>query len=220
MVRDSRTAGRSQASRRYGAPARLRTALALALTAALLVANADWLGAWNEPNDFRGVPWGGPPEDLHRLLPVEGCLWVPETQPNGAVRYGLQGCMPDWPARRQLQRIGDVSLYGLGFTYLQGRLGVVGFGFETGDYSKLRAAFTERYGLPTKTDSRHYTNSFGAIFEEEQLEWRGKAVTVSLTQGVPQGSRSVGAATYMTEEYLRAAIVDEDRKARDRVKGL
>jgi hypothetical protein len=112
--------------------------------------------AFNEPDGFRGVPWGATEEQMRSTVSIEKSCSDYST---GSKYLGDRFC----PA---LLSIGNVSVRAL-YIFRADRLGRVGLYFASKDFDRLADIFVERYGTPTYRD-------------HDGFAWNGKRASVIL----------------------------------------
>ena len=136
---------------------------------ALLVALVTPALAWDEPDGFRGVPWGASREELRVHLQRTGV----------SVTCGgkVLGCTGP-----QLS-IGPASVraYYL-FAPDADKFEVVLLTFAPAHYAALRTIFEERYGAPSRVHEQTMQSQMGAKFTNETALWVGERVTISLSR--------------------------------------
>lgn len=138
-----------------------------------------------EPEGFKGVRWGSPPEELRRVLAAGSeCLFTLAERGVEMVEYRLapfdlvMACAGLEEAQR-LHRglaIGDVPLTDLRLFYYQDRLVALWYAFPVKDYQKVREAFLARYGPPTGTEP--LADPSGTFAALETLRWTGRRVRI------------------------------------------
>ena len=112
--------------------------------------------AFNEPDGFRGVPWGATEEQMRAAVSIErACDDYPNTNKDLGDRY----C----PA---LLRIGDVNVRAI-YSFRANRFATVTRYFASDDFGRLAEIFVARYG---PTNQR----------KPDVLIWMGKTTMVGL----------------------------------------
>jgi len=179
------------------------------------------VAAWQEPEAFKGVRWGSPPQELQRVLAFPDCKWVGKKQDDASVVYHLRWPGEDWGtcSGEGIGRIGDASIGTPSFHYYANRMGMVVFLFNDHQHAKLREAFLAGYGSPTGRRVQQHQNAFGARFDSEELEWVGKRVTIRFSQRTA-GDLTKGVVVYTTPEFVRAEEAARAAKAKQKPKGL
>jgi hypothetical protein len=147
--------------------------------------------AWDEPSDFRGVPWGASVETVKEKIPEMSC-------------YESVACSGDlW--------VGTVKTY-TRLLLRDGGLDAVIVAFPASDFATIKPIFIERYGQPTSTSTPEFQTKAGTRFENEVLLWVGKKVHVSLR-------RYGDSLTFGTGRIHTKAGLDEvERQLKERAK--
>ncbi len=122
--------------------------------------------AFNEPNGFRGVPWGASEYDtvkaIGRTPAWVGCSNVPAKD-----RWmGDRVCI-------DRTSIGSVDISGA-YSFRADRLVRVELQFASQDFARLSEIFVERYGRPTSR-------------RQDALEWSGTSASVALHRSLGSG---------------------------------
>jgi hypothetical protein len=180
--------------------------------AALLVSSAGSAQAppkkWaQEPTAYRGVPFGAPMVEAREKL-----------------RFGAKQCKP---AYGQLSKLipGTTSCYLHGslevgrvrvsetLTFAHDRLAGVAMHFEANDFDSMKAVFLEKYGPPTSETKTPVSNKMGAVFQNEELEWQGPSIRISMTRFVNTLDNSMASldTVEFDEEYLRRAKEEREK---------
>jgi hypothetical protein len=172
----------------------MRLALALVLLVAFPVV------AFNEPSDFRGVPWGATQSQAQDILLKN---WQPGSAPLGAPT-----CTPAKGICMQSGKLGPIEVT-FGYTFREDQFvsGIVLF--KSADYPAVRRIFDERYGEPTKRWREEVRSKAGVPHEQEASLWKGAKVSVMLNrfgQRLDQGRAGVA----LNE------IVEQDMAAREK----
>jgi len=122
--------------------------------------------AWNEPETFRGVPWGASEATVRSQIPSAAC-----TATKGAL-FGERICSSSFT-------VGDVPTKGLLWFRSGGFVGVT-FSFDPKRFVTIEAAFKERYGPPTNTKTEPGKTGGGVEFVNIEHEWQGAKAYISL----------------------------------------
>jgi hypothetical protein len=139
--------------------------IVLVVIAALLLAAPG--SAWNEPDSFRGVPWGVSQADALALLQKAGekvSCYLPSLCNTTQVMIG--------PVPTQIG-------YGFG---KENKFEMAMLSFIPGHYENMKAIFVERYGAPSSTMQQPVKNRMGATFTNEIAIWAGERVVISLSR--------------------------------------
>ncbi len=174
----------------------LRTLQLVAL--ALVAALACPAFGWEEPDKFRGVPWGATLEEARALLKAAGdeCS---DLSPKGRCYV-------------HRAKIGPVSPVSILFTFGKSNaFEHATLSFPASQYAAVRAILVDRYGTATRTKEETLQNRFGTKFTNEIVEWSGERVYIRLRRNgseLDKGSAIIG---------LKAAL---QREGEDREKAL
>lgn len=83
-------------------------------------------------------------------------------------------------------------------------------------FEQFKAAMTEKYGKPSKEETKRFQNSFGQTFVGSSLYWNGKSVTLSLDEH-SSGNKEWGYIVMSSRTYLRK-LNDWFSKKKDAIK--
>lgn len=147
--------------------------------------------AWNEPDTFRGIPWGAPEDTVRSQIPAATC-----TATKSAL-FGEMICSSSFT-------VGDVSTKALLWFRSGGFVGVT-FSFDPRRFVTIESAFKERYGPPTNTREEHGKTRAGVEFVNVEHEWQGEKVYISLR-------KYAGKITESRARILTAAEWEEQKK--------
>jgi hypothetical protein len=167
--------------------------------------------AFDDPDGFRGVPWGASEEELRAKLGgvsadgrwrgVSSCFGVPADQ--------------RWLGDRLCSGaflLGDVKVDAT-YKFRGGRFAGVLLTFESGHYERIARIFVDRYGPPTGTEERPYRTQGGAQSTNQILEWKGALVLINVQRHGDRITR--GLAGLWTQEER----AESGRLYRDQGKG-
>jgi hypothetical protein len=146
--------------------------------------------AWNEPETFRGVPWGASEETLTKQIPGD-CMASPD------LHLAERICSSSFT-------IGDVPTKALLWFRSGGFVGVR-LAFDPRQFFTVEAAFRERYGPPTNTRNEPGRTKGGLEFVNVQHEWQGVKIYISLDKygGRITESRAIIQTVADREEELK-----------------
>jgi len=146
--------------------------------------------AWNEPDTFRGVPWGASEEAAKERIPAT-CM----SNPNDM--FGERTCSSSFT-------VGDVPTKALLWFRSGGFVGVT-LRFDPKRFYTIEAAFKERYGPPTSTKEDPGKTRGGLEFVNVEHEWQGSKVYISLKKyaGTISESRAVIQTAAEREEQMK-----------------
>jgi hypothetical protein len=165
--------------------------------AALLV--ALWVPsavlAFNEPDGFRGVPWGATEEQMRSSVSIEQAC---SDYSSGFKYLGDRYC----PA---LLSLGTVRVRAV-YSFRANRLTRVGIHFASKDFDQLANIFVERYGAPTYRD-------------RDRLAWDGKRTSVVLYRYL-DNNPTRGHATITTNAETETMKRLREQQTKDAAKDL
>jgi hypothetical protein len=171
----------------------------LALPLALVASSAP---AFYEPDGFRGLTWGTATSEaepflrsLHAKRVLVGDEPVCDRAPAGAT-VGDMVCT----AHTDIGRV-RVKVY---FEFYQDRFVAVTLLSKPVRYADLRRSFVERYGAPTRAETKTRVGPFAEHSSEEVL-WDGPTVRIKLAQYVGGPTLTVAVIALRAEADRRAA---------------
>ena len=154
--------------------------ISFALTIVLLAGGSAL--AFNEPDGFRGVPWGASEDALRDKLgeaSAPGVLW--------------DKCDASSPAQRWLADRFCTGAFPLGgksvdarYMFRDNRFVAVTLTFPSTDFDYLAAIFNERFGAPT--------SSTLAPPDQQINRWQGERITITIQRYDPGAYRRGGAS--------------------------
>jgi hypothetical protein len=155
----------------------------------LLLMEVGCVFAFNEPEGFRGVPWGTTEEQMRSSVSIERAC----ADYSVASRYlGDRFC----PA---LLPIGDINVRAI-YSFRANRLTRVSLHFASKDFERLAAIFLERYGPATTRD-------------REGLVWSGKTTSVLLLRHLSTDiTRGYAEITTLADSQETKRLRDEQTK--------
>jgi hypothetical protein len=164
--------------------------VALVLLFAAIVGTA--LG-FNEPDGFRGVPWGATEAQVRKAIHVSACDDIAASERWMGNRY----CFAELS-------IGDVSVEAT-YTFRGNKFVRVGLHFAPRTFDRMLSIFRERYGEPTRT-------------KRDFAEWAGVKVSITVQRYLSQGTS--GFAMLVTRAEMEEATRIRDQQTKDAAKGL
>ncbi len=186
-----------------------------------------------EPTGYRGVRWGTRETEAvqmireadaqlpgadHRIATVDckGNRYFGVAVRACQRHFTLAGSVAHLPPLRFALPVAKTACEDT-MIFHEGSLVAVTWGFDSSSFETIEAVMIEKYGQPTAPRvSRRLQNAFGAEYLDETLEWRGRAVSVTLSRyGADLKHSSV---LFITESF--AAIAnrtkgEEIKKAKD-----
>ena len=175
-------------------PRQRRTSWHLPLILLCLLLLAVPATAWNEPETFRGVPWGAA-EDAMKGQISATCTASPTSG-----FFGERTCSSSFT-------VGDVPTKAL-LWFRQGGFAGVTFTFDPKSFFTIESAFKERYGPPTSTKEESGKSRGGLEFTNVEHEWQGTKVYISLKKyaGKTTDSRALIQTTSEREEQVKITL--------------
>ncbi len=73
------------------------------------------------------------------------------------------------------------------YRFLGGRLYEIEIHLTSHDFADVKAAFTQKFGAPTRTTAESYQNGFGATWTGEVCHWKSGSQAIALTEGSGNG---------------------------------
>ena len=170
-----------------------RRSVLVALLLPLIV--APGVRAFNEPDGFRGVPWGATEEQMRATVSIErACADYPVTNRYLGDRY----C----PA---LLLIGDIKVRAT-YNFRGNRMTSVSLSFPSSNFDRLAEIFRERYGLATHSWAK-------------ALIWRGETTYVGLYRYLGTDI-TTGYARIATQAEMEQAERLREEQTKGAAKGL
>jgi len=149
---------------------------------------------FNEPEGFRGVPWGATEKQMRSSVSSPPtCEDFPKAERWSGHRY----CFTQFP-------IGDVIVDAM-YRFRADKFVRVGLHFAPKDFDRLGAIFVERYGPPTNKS-------------RDAFVWTGATTEISLHRYV--GSSSQGYASIATQAEIRESTRLREEQTKGAAKGL
>src|SRR5262249_41185090 len=137
-----------------------RTLRAIVGTTLFLTAIGSSVHAFNEPDGFRGVPWGATEEQMRAAVRIN----------RGADIEAAQRWAGDRDCHAEFDLAGmPISLT---YTFRGDRFVRVSLHFASSDFERIAAIFVERYGTPTHRG-------------EDIIRWEGTSVLLELVNRSP-----------------------------------
>lgn len=171
---------------------------AILIAGALLFTATPSTSAWNEPDGFRGVPWGGSEELIKEKH--SGLICLDSTDKVAGDRI----CSSTFT-------IGGISVRGY-FGLRNGGLVRVMLRFDPKKFSTIDGIFAERYGSPTESKEEEMKTRGGLSFTNFIREWVGERVLISLKRY--EGKITEAGATIQLKSDFEEAMkrIEERRK--------
>jgi hypothetical protein len=149
--------------------------------------------AFNEPDGFRGVPWGASEATMRAARQVTEC----EDLSSELRRMGHRGCAENFDLGRIPVRAN--------YFFRADRFVRVVLKFPPNHFDRVAAIFIERYGPPTTR-------------EQDKLFWFGASTAMSLHRYM--SATSSGFASITTLEERKESLRIQSEQTKDAAKGL
>ena len=175
--------------------------LRLAAAAIFVVgAFASSVLAFDEPDGFRGVPWGATEEKVRAVVSVMGCDDI-----EAAMR---------WSGDRQCTAKFDLAGMPVGtvYTFRGDRFIRVSLHFASSDFERIAAIFRERYGPPTDLKEEPFTTQGGLAATNETAMWDGPTVVIRLRRFLSRIDRGSASLRLLTDLQESTRLRNEQTK--------
>jgi hypothetical protein len=159
----------------------------VAVLCVLLLFTTGIVLAFNEPDGFRGLPWGASEAQMRKTVNILAC----EDYPKPERWQGERFCAAEFT-------IGDVQV-DAAYVFRGNKFVRVGLSFPAQSFGRVAEIFQERYGPPT-TKGR------------DVLEWSGPNVAISVHRYLGQATRGYAALTTRAETKESKRLRDEQTK--------
>ena len=156
----------------------------LLIIAAFIFALAFSASAWDEPADFRGLKWGLPESEVRETIKSQ---WQKRRDAGQIVVFEELRKAHQEPNRFTLSYRDNIgqTLVDLSLHFLDGRFMYAMVIFAAKDFERIKAAFLDRYGNPSKSRVDELQTKMGARYKSENLQWVGTTVWVQLKEYGP-----------------------------------
>ena len=165
--------------------------------------------AFNEPNAFRGVPWGATEEALRDKLgetSAHGILWDKCGPFEKDQRWlGDRFCSGAFP----LSGVRMEAVY----RFRRDRFVGVSMTFPASDFETIAAVFRERFGPPTTSKQERFTTKGGLEATNRVDQWAGAVILIRLERF--SGSIDTGQALLETHQSRQESL----RLRQEQIKG-
>ena len=187
----------------------------IAVVWVLLVLLASRALAFDEPEDFRGVPWGASEEQLRKTL--GGPAWAGRD---------IDLCYAIPPEHRQLGDracggrfiLKDIAVQAI-YSFRADHFVSVALNYAPKDFDGIAAVFIERYGAPTSEEHPPFKSLGGGPTATNQiLRWGGPRIAIVLRRYAGMITEGLGSITTQDEVRESSRIFREQTKgaAKDR----
>jgi hypothetical protein len=181
----------------------MRAALLLAIALCLIASAAP---AFYEPDGFRAVKWGTSAAEAEQTLKALHAKRVLVGDEPACERVPADAAAPDNAVCTAHADIGSVRVT-LYFEFYQDRFVAVTLLSSPTRYADLRRNFIDRYGPPTRAETKTRVGPFSEYSSEEVL-WDGPTVRITLAQYVGGRAFTVAVISLRAEADRRASEPD------------
>lgn len=157
--------------------------------------------SWNEPTDFRGIPWDTSPELLKKTFPNAHEIY----QDGRENSYLLD------------DKVGHVPVT-IKFTYLDDKFVYVLISFKSKHFDTLATAFEQKYGKPHKVIENVNKTRAGVEYLDKSLSWSSDTILIVLERYVYNVDD--GVAWIARKEYIEYQKEKRKKKSKEAAKGL
>jgi hypothetical protein len=165
----------------------------------LFLAMAGTVLGFNEPDGFRGLPWGATEEQM-RTNVGGWCEDYPSTERWAGDRYCIVGF--------QITGIDGKATY----DFRRDKFVRVNLRFESRDFDQLAAIFVERYGKPTSTTQEPFKTQGGLQTTNQVLKWTGPRVTIMIQRYSSSTRDGAAALSTRVDDEEAARLLKEKTK--------
>ena len=165
------------------------TRVSIVLPVLLVLTLINGASAFEDPDGFRGLPWGASEEQM---------------------RTNVGGWCEDylstdrWAGDRHCKielAIGGIGVWAR-YTFRADKFVCVNLTFPSKDFEQLVAIFVERYGPPTSTTDEPYKTQGGLQSTNRSLKWTGRTMMITIQRyggHITEGSASLGTRADLQE---------------------
>lgn len=175
-----------------------------AVLALLFVVLSFPASAWNEPDGFRGVPWGGGEFPIRQ---DRGWRFCEDYTYRLNLVFGDRRCVQEIEIDRIPVHVSFYLRTGVGLQWVELR-------FDPKHFDRIRSIFTTDYGPPHRSETEQITPYVGLPMTNEILIWSGQKAAIMLRKY----SRSIahGGAFLWTVQALDQQLKDLKQMLGDR----
>lgn len=172
--------------------AKMNARTAILFLIGLIILPPGVANAWNEPDGFRGIPFGASEQQLLREIPR---LFCNENKT-------LSDIFPERHCTGTLT-IGSVKPFAI-FYLRDGRFVKIALSFDAEEFGTMETAFVEKYGRPTNVVNEPIKTLGGLEATNTEDTWEGEKIVIFLRRYA--GTIKTGAATIETIEELQKQL--------------
>jgi hypothetical protein len=170
--------------------------------------------AFNEPKDFRGMPWGASEAQLRTTLggpesagrDIDLCLAIPSEHR----QLGDRLCWGRFI-------LGDTAVQAI-YYFRSDHFVTVALNYAPQDFDRIAAVFIERYGAPTSEERPRFKSLDGITATNQILRWDGPRIAIVLRRYAGMITEGLGSITTQDEvrESRRIFREETERAIKDR----
>jgi hypothetical protein len=154
-------------------------------------------GKWNEPTEFRGLPWGAPVAEMKNKFNGTYCKEHEDNVNGDAI------CKADFT-------VGEIPVTGY-FNFRKGFTRVV-LQYNPKDFGRLMAIFQEKYGLPTKKEEKEVSTRNGLKYINVRYAWLGSKVEIKAVKYDKNISESRASIWLLSDKAVAYEKYDQSAK--------
>ncbi len=173
--------------------------------------------AFDEPRDFRGIPWEVSSDEAERLIRQQ---WT-SRRADGELVLDTEITKRHWDERVKYFFFRDklASLpVNFGLSFLDDKFVHAEIFFKSKDFPLIESAFKEKYGSPTTENSIPLQTGFGVRYNGKELRWNGPSMRIWLRQY--DGKITDGTASLRKLIFLEYLAQKDKLKKKDAAKDL
>jgi hypothetical protein len=152
---------------------------------------------WNEPTEFRGLPWGAPVAEMKKKFNGVYCKEHEENVTGDAI------CKAEFT-------VGEIPVTGY-FNFRKGFTRVV-LQYNPKDFSRMMAIFQEKYGLESKKEEKEVRTRNGLKYINVRYTWLGSKVEIKAVKYGKNVSESKAAIWLLSDKTVAYEKYDRSAK--------
>lgn len=157
---------------------------------------------WKAPDNFRGIKFGTPFEEVNKML---GNQLAPK---------GSEGFINHWSLKSSIAAVAvDIT-----YLFVAGSFQGVSISFNSNYWTDIRDALIERYGGPSATDYERLQNPFGMEIVGEVLIWFDEQSLFGIAANQYSGTTKKGLLLIATRVVAKASEEHRKEKAKEGAK--
>jgi hypothetical protein len=152
---------------------------------------------WNEPTEFRGLPWGAPVAEMKKKFNGAHCKEHEENINGDAI------CKAEFT-------VGEIPVTGY-FYFRKGFTRVV-LQYNPKDFGRMMAIFQEKYGLQTKKEEKEVSTRNGLKYINVRYAWLGSKVEIKAVKYNKNVSESGAGIWLLSDKAVAYEKYDQSAK--------